>query len=550
MDKHRFSEPELNNLSKEALVKMYLQLADSFDVLKSQNEAVLKQMESLKEDLAILKQSAFGRKTEKRSNIDENQLSIDLIKNLVLNEAESLTKEETPQEPDFEEVVVRRKKPKGKRSADLQGIEVVVDPMITIPKERLQELFPGGYYQLPDEVYKDLEYVPAKVVAHEHHIAVYAGKHGEGIVRADRPERLLKNSILTTSLAAAVFNSKYVNAIPLYRLSEEFVRRDIIVSRQVMANWMIQIAERYLGPVYRAMHRHLLQSTVIHCDETPFKLIRDGKECKNSKAYMWVYHATPDYGVAPVFLYEYQPGRSSIYPKEFLKDFRGTLVTDGYRVYHKLADDSEGELVVAGCWAHAKRKFAEIVNAIGPGSTSYAPAEEAVKRISTIYHVDNMAKGKSAQEILMHRQTSVKPLIDSYFEWVDKYLMMPLDKGGKLYHALDYSRNQKEYLCRFLDDPVLPLDNNDAERSIKKFCVGKHNWHIIDTPNGAKASAMLYSIAETAKANGLKPYDYFKYLLDQILLHVEDDPATYIDKILPWSQDLPQETKNIKMNNY
>ena len=531
------------------LVKMYLQLADSFDVLKSQNEVILRQMESLKENLAILKQSAFGRKTEKRSQIDENQLTFDMFKDLGLNEAESLLESNPPQEPSIEEVVVRRKKPKGKRAADLKGVEVVVDPVITLSEEKLHELFPKGYSQLADEVYTDLEYVPAKVLAHEHHIAVYAGKHGEGIVRADRPERLLKNSILSTSLAAAVFNAKYVNAIPLYRLSEEFARRDIVISRQVMANWMIQISERYLGPVYRAMHRHLLESSVIHCDETPFKLIRDGKQSRNSKSYMWVYHAAPDYGVAPVFLYEYQPGRSSIYPKEFLKDFKGTLVTDGYRVYHKLADDSEGELVVAGCWVHAKRKFAEIVKAISPGSTAYAPAEEAVRRISTIYHVDNMTKGKSAEEIRMHRQTSVKPLVDSYFEWVEKYLMMPLDKGGKLYHALDYSRNQKEYLCRFLDDPMLPLDNNDAERSIKKFCVGKHNWHIIDTPNGAKASAILYSIAETAKANGLKPYEYFRYLLDQILLHVEDDPSAYIENILPWSETLPQETKNIKLTN-
>ena len=151
-----------------------------------------------------------------------------------------------------------------------------------------------------------------------------------------------------------------------------------------------------------------------------------------------------------------------------------------------------------------------------------------------------MRKGKSAREILKNRKVSVKPLVDAFFVWVKGiYESGNLDKSGKTYKAVQYSVNQESYLKKFLEDPIIPLDNNDAEQSIKAFCVGKHSWHIIDSPNGAEASAILYSIAETAKANGLKPYEYFKYVLEEFLKHQDDPLVQYIDDLLPWSDRLP-----------
>lgn len=137
-------------------------------------------------------------------------------------------------------------------------------------------------------------------------------------------------------------------------------------------------------------------------------------------------------------------------------------------------------------------------------------ADEAVKRIAAIYHTDHMYKGTSPKEILDNRQQSVKPLVDAFFSWIKGFVDNPgLDHSSALRTALNYSLNQEQYLRTFLDDPEVPLDNNDAERSIKKFCIGKHSWHIIESKNGAKTSAMMYSIAETTKANGLNPYEYF-----------------------------------------
>ncbi|WP_349945177.1 IS66 family transposase [Lacrimispora sp. BS-2] len=552
MNKSTITPDELNKLPKDLLISMYMQLNESFTVIREQNERIqsqndqlMKKISGLQENLAVLTQQRFGRKTEQTSQIN-GQLSFDLDNSCVLNEAEKTVEDGIPKEPDIETVmIIKQRKSKGKRETDLKDIDTVVEEH-TLSDERLEALFPFGYHRLPNEVYKDLEYIPAKFLVHEHHVAIYAGKNDTGIIRADRPERLLKNSILTPALAASIFNAKYVNAVPINRLSEEFLRNDVRISRQVMAGWMIRLSERYLGPVYREMHRRILESRLIHCDETPFKVVDDGRS-PNSKNYMWVYHTSTRYGSPPIFLYEYQPTRKADNPRRFLEGYSGILMTDGYQVYHTLANERPDELKVAGCWAHAKRRWTELIKSIGKGTANGLIADEANRRISAIYHIDNMYKEASAEERLDNRKKSVKPLVDAYFEWLKRLQARPdIDKGSKTYGAITYSLNQERYLRTFLEDEMIPLDNNDAERSIKAFCVGKHNWHIVDSVNGAHASGVLYSIAETAKANGLKPYEYFRYLLEQMLIHLDDEPKDYIGDLVPWSVKIPECCKKLK----
>lgn len=551
MKNNTLTTDELNKIPKEIIISMYIQQGTSLQLLQeqnqtilSQNERLIKEVEKLRENVAVLAQNRFGRKTEQSSQIP-GQYSMDLDSGLILNEAEAILETEgMEEEPAFEKVVVRKKR-KGKRAADLKDIEVVIDEHL-LSDDELSEIFPDGYRRLPDEIYKDLEYIPAKFLVHEHHIGVYVSRDSKTVVKADRPERLLKNSILTPALAAGIFNAKYVNAIPLNRLSEEFTRNDVVISRQVMAGWMIRLAEDYFSFIYEEMHRNLLTSKLIHCDETPFKLINDGR-APNSKNYMWVYHSAPDYGTPPIFMYEYQPTRKAENPRNFLKGYQGILVTDGYQVYHTLAAENPENLRVAGCWAHAKRRYAELLKSIGAKSRNGLIAEEGNRRIAAIYHTDHMCKNASARERLDHRNQNVKPLVDAYFAWVKSLLDSgTIDKGSKTYQALNYSQNQEPYLREFLNDPIIPMDNNDAERSIKKFCVGKHNWHVIDSKNGAKASAILYSVAETAKANDLKPYEYFKYVLEQMLLHMEDSPKEFIQDLVPWSDKVPDNCRKLK----
>ena len=255
---------------------------------------------------------------------------------------------------------------------------------------------------------------------------------------------------------------------------------------------------------------------------------------------MWVYHSLPKYDAPPIFIYEYQLTRKADHPREFLKDYKGILMTDGYQVYHTLEKECPDTLNVSGCWSHCKRRFANLVKSVGTKSKTGTIAAEANERIAAIYHVDNMTKGKSDEEILNNRKASVKPLVDSFFAWIKPiYESGGVDKSSETYKAVQYAVNQKSYLRKFLNNAIIPLDNNDAEQSIKAFCVGKHSWHIIDSKNGAEASAILYSIAETAKANGLKPYEYFKYVLEEILKHQDDALETYIKDLLPWSTALP-----------
>ena len=547
MENKAISTVELNSLPKDVLVAMYIQQNQNFALLASQtktiqeqNEQLLRQIEDLKEQIAILTQNRFGKKTEAWKMIP-GQLSIDLDNMCVLNEAEHLTENGIPDEPEIEEVIVRRKKTKGKRDINLLGIEVEKVPH-ECPQELLDEKFPKGWHSLTDEVYKELQYIPSKFKVLEHHVKIYAGNNGEGILRADTPNRLLAHSILTPELAAAVFNAKYVNAVPLNRLSEEFLRNDVNIPRQDMAGWMIRIAEYYLGPIHGRLKNEVMNSHHVHCDETPFIMP------EHSKEYMWVFHSPGGGRGHPVFLYEYLGGRNGKVIEEYLKGYNGFLITDGYQPYHTLMKHSD-EIRVAGCWAHSRRKYAEIVKAWKKGSPmtpAQTIAAEAVKRIDAMYHLDNKFKESSAKERLDNRQQSVKPLVDAYFAWV-KEQQLKVSASSKLTEALNYSINQEKYLRVFLEDADLPLDNNDAERSIKSFCVGKHSWHIIDSVKGAKSSALLYSIAETAKANNLKPYEYFVYLLTELVKHPRGNvPEDVIERLTPWSESIPDSCRKTK----
>lgn len=556
MESKGLTAEQLNNIPHDVIVQMYLQQSANQQILMDQNTQLMKQNEelirkvgTLEENIAVLNYRLFGRKTERVKEMpgsDQLKFNFDLDDPLAFNEAEVLVEDGMPDEPEIETVIIHRKKPKGKRKEDLSHVDEVTEDKHELSEEELAELFPYGYDRLPDEVYSDIEYQRAKFIRHDHHIAVYAGKRGEGIVKAPRPKRLLKNSILTPSLFAAGFNCKYANAMPLSRVSEEFERCNIRISRQDLAGWMIKVTDRYLGPYYRKLKSTMLEEAdLIHGDETPFTVVERGPD-EGLKSYMWVYHTYDRYGAPPIFIYDYHKGRDSSIPAEFLKDFKGILVTDGYQVYHKVANERPEELKVAGCWEHAKRKFAELVKSLDSKSRTGSVAAEAVKRITAIYHVENMSKNMSDAERLQHRQHNVKPLVDAYFDWLGNIETATLDKGGNLYRAIMYSLNQEQYLRVFLDEPIVPMTNNDAERSIRKFCVGKHSWHIISTKKGAQSSAVLYSIAETARANGLKPFEYCQYLLEQILEHDEDPPEEYLDDLMPWSDKIPEYCRKIE----
>lgn len=537
MDK-KYTEVELTKYSKEDIISILLTMQKVTENLsktcaeqKTQLEQVNQNMKLILEQISISKNKRFGRSSEKM--IYDGQLG------MCFNEAEVTIETKYVIEP---ELAYKRRKSSGKRDADLKDLPVEII-MHELTSEELKERLGDKWKRLPDEVYKRLTFHPAEFKVEEHHVAVYAGNDNETIIRGKRPVDLLRNSLVTPSLEAAIMNSKYVNAIPLYRLEQEFLRNDVVLSRQVMANWTIKCGERYLSLLYDKLHKEIYNSSVLQADETPVCVNKDGRQA-GAKSYMWVYRTGKMYDASPIVLYEYQKTRNASHPREFLKDYSGTVVTDGYQVYHTLEKERE-DLKIAGCWSHTRRRFANVVKTFGKEKSRGTLAYDALKQIAAIYKIEGLLGELSAEERRRQRQLTVKPLVEAFFEWVKKHKneVLPKSETGK---GFTYCLNQEKYLKVFLEDGNVPADNNAAESSIRGFCIGKHNWHLIDTIDGAKASAIIYSIAETAKANNLKPYNYFEFLLTEIPKHMDDTNLDFLEDLLPWSEKLPIECKKQK----
>ena len=529
-----YTEEELNSFSRETLMAVILSMQDQISQLNAN-------MERLIEQIADANSKRYGRSSEKLETIS-GQLELELI----FNEAEALTETLYVVEPVEEDVIQpRHRKSKGKREADLKDLPVEVISH-TLSEERLQDVFgTDGWKQLPDEIYKRVRVQPAVYTVEEHHVAVYAGKDNQTIIKVDRPKDLLRNSLLTPSLAASIMNAKYVNGLPLYRISQEFLRNDIHISRQVMANWMIQCADRYLGILYDRLHKEMYRFHVLQADETPVMVTKDGRPA-NSKSYMWIYRTGKSYTDTPVILYEYQRTRKSDHPEEFLKDFKGIMVCDGYSAYRKL-DRKNPDIIFAGCWSHARRRFTEALKALPKTAQKNAKETvdyEAVSRIAAIYHLDNQMEGQPAKVRKMYRQANIRPLVEAFFAWAKEIQSKNQLSRGKTLDGINYCINQEASLKAFLEDGDIPMDNNATESALRSFCLHKHTWKLIDSLDGANASAIIYGITETAKANNLNPFRYLEYVLTVLKDHQDDRDYGFIDDILPWSEKLPEICRN------
>ena len=525
----KYTEEQLNSLDRETLIRLFLSQQEQLENIDHTLQLVLEQM-------ADLKRHRFGRSSEKHET--EDQISFMEVdgKIVFFNEAETVAAEDNTQE---EPESVSRRKPKkkqGKREGDLEGLPVVVVEHSLTDEELADKFGKDSWKQLPDEVYRRYSFTPAKAEVEEHHVKVYAGKKTQEVIKAPHPQALLRGSLVSPSLEAAVMNAKYVNAVPLYRQEQEFGRCGLHISRQNMANWTIQCADRYLAVLYDCLHEKLYGYHVLQADETPVLVNKDGRPA-GAKSYMWVYRTGRMYTERQIVLYEYQKTRNASHPREFLKDFNGVCVTDGYQVYHTIECERE-DLRIAGCWSHARRRFDEAVKALPKQKQKDSRAYLALTMIQAIYREEKQLKDLPAGERRNRRQLSVKPLVEAYFTWVRENLPKVPQKS-KTWEGFNYSLNQEKYLKVFLDDGEVPMDNNAAEQSIRGFCIGKKNWVMIDTIAGAKSSAIIYSIAETAKANNLKPYDYFEFLLTEIPKHLDDTDRSFLDDLLPWSPGLP-----------
>lgn len=533
----RYTEEQLNTVDKSLLIQMFLNQQEQLQTLTAEVRSLNEKMQLMMEQMVLANRNRFGRSSEKME--DASQISFMEVDGTIVffNEAEAVCNLDAPEPEQLEVPAPRPVKKKGKKEQDMSGLPIErIDHYMT-EEELTEEFGKNGWKQLPDAISRRYRFVPAKVEVEEHHIGVYSDKKDGHMVKAKHPRGLLHGSTVSPTLAAAIMNGKYVNAIPLYRLEQEFKRYGLAITRQNMANWMIRLGEEYLSVLYDYLHQKLYDYHVIQADETPVLVNRDGRPA-GSKSYMWVYRSGYMYPEKQIVLYEYQRTRNASHPREFLKDFSGICVTDGYQVYHTLEKEKE-DLTIAGCWVHGRRKFEEALATIPAEGKKDSVAWLVMKQIQAIYREEGKLKDLPSQERLAQRQVVIQPLVDALFAYLKQKKEQIVVKG-KLEAAFTYLLNQEKYLRVFLNDGDVPMDNNASERAIRGFCIGKKNWEVIDTINGAKTSAVIYSIAETAKANNLKPYEYFEHLLTVIPGHMEDTDRSFLEELLPWSPALPE----------
>lgn len=544
-----FTEEQLNGMSRENLIELMKLMKEQsakkdteIQLLKDKQKELEFMNAMLSDRLALARRKQFGSSGEKYA---EGYEQMDLF-----NEAEASADPEA-EEPTFEEVhpsSYKRKKRTGKKEEDLSDFEVTETIEYKLAGEDRYCPECGKKYKIvTKETVKRLKFVPAKFEVVEEVTYVYSCPECGFMKRPEKTPPLVSGgSIATPSLVAGIMNAKYVNGMPLARQEREFARYNLNLSTKTMANWIIGCANRYLKPLYDRMKEEFLKSRYIHCDETRIQVIGEPDQKGTTQNWMWVY-LTDEYSESPrMALFDYERTRAGYHPVKFLDGrFHGYLTCDGYQAYHGL-DDS---ITVTGCFTHARRRFDAALTALKKDFTreqlKETVAYNAMTRIGILYKVEELIRNKTPEERYEERQKQSRPVVDALFEWLHS-MEDSVDRSSLIGDAILYTLNQEPYLRRYLDDGHLSIDNNSAERAVKNFAVGRRNWLFAKSIRGADASAVVYSITETALLNGLKPYVYLTYVLDQIRQMGPFPKPDELERLLPWSDDLPEEfrTKN------
>lgn len=502
------------------------------ELLKLQVESLEAKVKFYEEQFRLAQQNKYGSSSDK---VHPEQVSF--------NEVEMLSSPSV-KEPETEEILTKRKAGKTRVRKTFDDLPVEEIHYTLSDEERVCPSCDHALHEMKIETRRELKVIPAKVRVVHHHQHVYACRNCDDahtdtesagtIIKAPVPRPVLPKSMVSPSLLAFIIESKYNKALPLYRQEEAFVNFGIDISRQNMANWVMEGSDRWLKPLYERLHKTLLKEDIIHADETAFKVI----DAKSGNSYMWLY-ASADTGNRRVALYEYQPGRSQRYPRDFLRGFKGYLQTDGYGGYNDVLDVTR-----IGCMAHARRKFTDALKALPKeADVSRTKANEGLDFIVRLYRIEKKCKelGLTPAERFEMRMKEASPILDDFHRWLSDHNAKALPKG-KLGEAVRYCINQWALLEAYLLDGRIAIDNNLAERAIKPFVIGRKNFLFSKSPKGATASAVCYSIIQTAKLNGLIPYDYLKYLFEQ-LPNVDYENPDFLDALLPWSESIPEEIR-------
>lgn len=525
----------MENTSTET-IKQTESLQQRCASLEHENEDLKKQVTLLLEERRLTRQKRFGKSSE-RSDADQSRL---------FNEAE-VESEQSAKEPTIEEVAVdsgthkRRKKQPGQREAMLEGLPVERVEHRLPEEQRACACCGEPMHEIGVEIHRELKHIPEQNIIVENIEYKYGCRPCEKneinppVVQAQMPRQAFPGSLASPSMVARVMTKKYVDALPLYRQEQGFAKQGLALSRQTLANWVVAAATEWLSPMYELLHQELLTRKYLHADESPLQVLHEPGRSAEAKSYMWLYRSGRD--GPPIVLYNYQESRSKEHPKKFLQGFEGYLHADGYSGYHGVENAT-----LVGCWAHSRRKFDEAVKTL-PSAEQKKPtaARTGLDYCNQLFRIERGLKDLPPEKRHAERQKQSKPVLDAFSVWLEEQSVQVPPKTV-LGRAITYCLNQWSKLVVFLDDGNLELDNNRSERSIKPFVIGRKNWLFSNTPRGARASAVTYSMIETAKENGLHPFEYLQYLFEQ-LPSIDMKSESALATLLPWSERLPVQVR-------
>lgn len=516
------------------LRNMIKTLQATVDAANKREEALIQERDNLKDEISLLRKKLFGSSSEKRVIDFPGQLNL-------FNEAEL---EQDPSAAETEELAAtlpeespKKRKNRATDAERFKGIPVI-KKYIDIPEEdKACPVCNTPLVKIGEEfVRRELVFIPAKLKVVEIYSFNYScpecSKRDIPVMKKGKdgkPHMLY--GMASAGTVAWVMYQKFCNSLPYCRQEKDWKQYGAAITRATLANWVIRNSEAFFRPMYEYFHRKLLERNFVMADETPLQVLHEEGRRAQTKSYMWLFRSGEDGGI-PIILYKYSPTRAGDNAVEFLQEFNGYLMCDGYSGYNKVSNAKR-----TACWAHIRRYLTDAIPK-GKQLDYTQPSVQGMMYINQLFHLEDIIKAKhsSFDAIKKARLEKEKPIVEGFLSWLDK--QNPV-KGSRMDKAVTYILNRRDYLMTYLEDGRCSFSNNLSENAIRPFTVGRKNWLFCDTPHGAQASAIVYTMVEMAKANGVNVYHYLTYLLEKL----PDDSMSdnELDQLAPWNEKVKAE---------
>ena len=521
---------EQKDLNQE-LKQMIQMLKEMNETMKQENAELRQTLSKMQETIDYLTKKLYGASSEKREE-DPEQLHL-------FNEAESFQDSELLKAEKIEKYEEKPRKKRITNSQRFKGVPVEKVYLDIADEQKICSICGSELEKIGEEfVRREVDFVPAKVKIKEYYSISYGcprckEENEEAVIVKGKDGRGHElYGMATAGTIAWTMYQKYANALPLYRQEKDWKQYGLDISRATLSNWIIKNAQAYLLPMYEYLHRSLLQSKYVMADETPLQVLHEDERRAQTKSYMWVF-LNGEHSPAPIHLYKYSTTRAGDTAVDFLEDYTGYIMCDGYTGYNKLKKAKR-----TSCWAHIRRYLIDAVPK-GKQHDYTLPSVQGLLYVQRLFALEDAIQKKykgKFDAIKEARLKEEKPVIEGFLAWVDAQNAV---KGTRFASALTYIRNRRDTLMTYLEDGRCSFTNNASERVVKDFVIGRKNWLFSDSPAGADASAVIYSIVATAKANGVNIYHYLKYLLEEIPTTTFSDEE--FEALVPWNPVVKQE---------